>query len=88
MASVMIITLPGDPAKEKELDCDIFCQHVKGNPAQKAELLVLCSHCPVLLWALTTTSPLRALKAPHRAKQLHAKVPEPVSMEEVRQVSG
>lgn len=85
MTSVMIITLPGDQAKEKELD---LWQHVKGNPVQKAELQVLCSRCPVLLWALTTTSPLQALKALHRAKQLHAKVPEPVSREEVTQVSG
>lgn len=48
----MIITLPGYPAKEEELDCGIFCHHVKGNPVPKAELLVLCSHHPVLLSAL------------------------------------
>lgn len=52
MASAMIITLPGDPAKEKELDCGIFCHHIKRNPVRKAELQVLCSHCPVLLRAL------------------------------------
>lgn len=49
MASVMIIALPGNPAKEKELDCGNFCHHVRGNPVQKAELPVLCSDCPVLL---------------------------------------
>lgn len=52
MASVMIITLPDNPTKEEELNCDIFCHHVKGNPVQKAELQTLYSHYPVLLRAL------------------------------------
>lgn len=47
-----MIALPGNPAKEEELDCGTFCYDVKENPVQKVELQVLCFHCPVLFRAL------------------------------------